>query len=139
MSQKAPPLLLFSFLLESESNIALKKKEGGVAMVGDFMVCVDRVIASAACFETVNSCASPPADAGAEDGGCSAGTVPNADSMKKKKMQKKKGGEMIECRICQEEGDEFDMEAPCACNGTLKVSLALSLPPSRVYISFSNF
>lgn len=25
-----------------------------------------------------------------------------------------------ECRICQEEDEETDMEAPCACNGTLK-------------------
>ncbi|XP_076941525.1 uncharacterized protein LOC143611120 [Bidens hawaiensis] len=25
-----------------------------------------------------------------------------------------------ECRICQEEDDEHELEAPCACNGTLK-------------------
>ncbi|CAA6667728.1 unnamed protein product [Spirodela intermedia] len=27
---------------------------------------------------------------------------------------------MIECKICQEEGEEGDMEAPCACSGTIK-------------------
>ncbi|KAM0014407.1 putative E3 ubiquitin-protein ligase MARCH [Helianthus debilis subsp. tardiflorus] len=26
-----------------------------------------------------------------------------------------------ECRICQEEDDEHELESPCACNGTLKV------------------
>ncbi|VFQ72497.1 unnamed protein product [Cuscuta campestris] len=30
------------------------------------------------------------------------------------------GGGVRECRICQEEDEEKDMEAPCACNGTLK-------------------
>lgn len=28
----------------------------------------------------------------------------------------------IECRICQEEGDEAAMDSPCACTGTLKVT-----------------
>ncbi|KAF5942211.1 hypothetical protein HYC85_019853, partial [Camellia sinensis] len=35
-----------------------------------------------------------------------------------------------ECRICQEEDEEHQMEAPCACNGTLKVySPNYILPP----------
>jgi len=40
------------------------------------------------------------------------------------------GKGVIECRICQEEGDEGAMDSPCACAGTLKVSplLCLSLP-----------
>jgi hypothetical protein len=34
----------------------------------------------------------------------------------------------IECRICQEEGEEDAMDSPCACTGTLKVNLlSLSL------------
>jgi hypothetical protein len=33
----------------------------------------------------------------------------------------------LECRICQEEGEEDAMDSPCACTGTLKVnSLSLS-------------
>lgn len=38
----------------------------------------------------------------------------------------------IECRICQEEGEEAAMDSPCACTGTLKVtpSLSFSLPVS---------
>jgi hypothetical protein len=28
----------------------------------------------------------------------------------------------IECRICQEEGEEEAMDSPCACTGTLKVT-----------------
>lgn len=35
-----------------------------------------------------------------------------------------------ECRICQEEDSEQDMEVPCACNGTLKVS------PSLLFLLF---
>ncbi|OEL28338.1 hypothetical protein BAE44_0010640 [Dichanthelium oligosanthes] len=30
------------------------------------------------------------------------------------------GKGMIECRICQEEGEEEAMDSPCACTGTLK-------------------
>ncbi|CAL9197908.1 unnamed protein product, partial [Musa hybrid cultivar] len=82
-------------------------------MVGHFMVCVDGIIASAACFEPVNPGGSPQADGGAVEEGCSVSRTAIAG-------HKKKGGEMIECRICQEEGDECDMETPCACNGTLK-------------------
>ena len=33
----------------------------------------------------------------------------------------------IECRICQEEGEEDAMDSPCACTGTLKVPASLPL------------
>ncbi|XP_065013041.1 uncharacterized protein LOC135641550 [Musa acuminata AAA Group] len=92
-------------------------------MVGDFMVCVDRIIGTAACFEPENGIVSPVGDGGLVEEGCSVSRMANADNnnnKKKKKKKENKGGEMIECRICQEEGDECDMEAPCACNGTLK-------------------
>ena len=43
------------------------------------------------------------------------------------------GKGIIECRICQEEGEEAAMDSPCACAGTLKVRsplfLSLSLLP----------
>jgi len=39
---------------------------------------------------------------------------------------KAKSGVMVECRICQEEGDEAYMEAPCSCKGSLKASLISS-------------
>lgn len=32
-----------------------------------------------------------------------------------------KSGVLVECRICQEDGDETCMEAPCSCKGSLKV------------------
>ncbi|BAH91241.1 Os01g0686700 [Oryza sativa Japonica Group] len=35
---------------------------------------------------------------------------------------KAKSGVMVECRICQEEGDESYMETPCCCKGSLKAS-----------------
>ncbi|CAL4962029.1 unnamed protein product [Urochloa decumbens] len=33
---------------------------------------------------------------------------------------KAKSGVMVECRICQEEGDEAYMDTPCSCKGSLK-------------------
>ena len=40
---------------------------------------------------------------------------------------KAKSGVMVEyIRICQEEGDEAYMEAPCSCKGSLKASLISS-------------
>ncbi|WOL17913.1 hypothetical protein Cni_G26706 [Canna indica] len=80
-------------------------------MVGDFMVCVDTIIASAACFETASG-------GGGGSPGANGGAVEEGGADVDKKM--KKGSEMIECRICQEEAEEGDLEAPCACNGTLK-------------------
>ncbi|KAG2599882.1 hypothetical protein PVAP13_5KG500800 [Panicum virgatum] len=35
-------------------------------------------------------------------------------------VSKAKSGVMVECRICQEEGDEAYMETPCSCKGSLK-------------------
>ncbi|KAK1267746.1 hypothetical protein QJS04_geneDACA015527 [Acorus gramineus] len=84
-------------------------------MVDDFMVCVDRIIVSA-CFQPPShpttpsdgvvsaAAAVPPSSSVVDGGGGGGGGV----------------GEAIECRICQEEGKESDMEAPCACSGTLK-------------------
>ncbi|XP_077229530.1 uncharacterized protein LOC143862375 [Tasmannia lanceolata] len=88
-------------------------------MVDEFMVCVDRIIASA-CFESVNEGFNRT---GREENGENL-FVNNSISLKSngegcsKKSERK--GEMIECRICQEEDEEHEMEAPCGCNGTLK-------------------
>lgn len=34
-------------------------------------------------------------------------------------------GEIVECRICQDDDVDSNMETPCACCGSLKVSLVL--------------
>ncbi|XP_051133034.1 uncharacterized protein LOC127252768 isoform X2 [Andrographis paniculata] len=93
-------------------------------MVNEFMVCVDRILSSsAACFQ--ESPPHPPPEA--------ASTV-NVSVVGEKQGDNKEAkvfsGEdcsssssavcLRECRICQEEDDQKDMEAPCACNGTLK-------------------
>ncbi|CAI9770917.1 unnamed protein product [Fraxinus pennsylvanica] len=97
-------------------------------MVDEFMVCVDRIIASAACFEGSSSSESDRETSinfnAAENVNAFTGMV----SLKKCNSFKGNGiGEgsstkesVRECRICQEEDEEKDMEAPCACNGTLK-------------------
>ncbi|KAJ8538552.1 hypothetical protein K7X08_027773 [Anisodus acutangulus] len=90
-------------------------------MVDEFMVCVDRIIIATTCFgdshnslltdvvvdvtsnvEIINSRMSDEITSSGGDGECCS------------------KGSVRECRICQEEDDENDMEAPCACNGTLK-------------------
>ncbi|CAH9083312.1 unnamed protein product [Cuscuta epithymum] len=104
-------------------------------MVNEFMVCVDRIIiasSAAYCFAGDSSPAngaetllrnaavsvgSPPAEVAINASGhgfCSGGGFGGEG------CSKGGGGAVRECRICQEEDEEKDMEAPCACNGTLK-------------------
>ncbi|PPS20329.1 hypothetical protein GOBAR_AA00218 [Gossypium barbadense] len=97
-------------------------------MVDDFMVCVDKIIASAACFESssvnegqpISTTAAgntnvvvPMTKASADDDSGKEGEGKTGYSSKKVK-------EVVECRICQEEDDLLSLEAPCACSGTLK-------------------
>ncbi|CAK7322508.1 unnamed protein product [Dovyalis caffra] len=94
-------------------------------MVDDFMVCVDRIIMASTCFESVNngerdrsSSNVVGVEATSKDGNVNEsvfyvkGNEEGSCSLKKV--------EMVECRICQEEDEILDMEAPCGCNGTLK-------------------
>eukprot|EP00257_Ricinus_communis_P027731 XP_025015145.1 uncharacterized protein LOC8269786 isoform X1 [Ricinus communis] len=94
-------------------------------MVDDFVVCVDRLLIASACFESVNnggeterhnlesSNESAICFKNSNGGGGGEGCSSSSPLIKKVK-------EMVECRICQEEDDVHSMEAPCACNGTLK-------------------
>lgn len=93
-------------------------------MVEELMVCVDRIIASA-CFESVNERGERLLSN--DDGKNHVVQVVGVDKIEKKKSSR--NGEVgccskivRECRICQEEDEEHLMEAPCACNGTLKVA-----------------
>uniref|UniRef100_M1B630 Membrane associated ring finger 1,8 n=1 Tax=Solanum tuberosum TaxID=4113 RepID=M1B630_SOLTU len=108
-------------------------------MVNEFMVCVDRIIIATTCF----------GDSSVTNGVGGRETLLTSDAVNvnstveiinlRKTHQEKisistsscvgDGGEgsskgisssVRECRICQEEDEETDMEAPCACNGTLK-------------------
>ncbi|KAI3459831.1 hypothetical protein Pfo_016494 [Paulownia fortunei] len=102
-------------------------------MVDEFMVvCVDRIIASAACFQEPSSSANSTErdqrkeesvtvsvlseNASAYKEGILSGNIGEGSSCSSVKAK----GSVRECRICQEEDEEKDMEAPCACNGTLK-------------------
>lgn len=86
-------------------------------MVDEFMVCVDRIIASAY-FESVNN----------ERGERLLSDEANNHGVQVVGVDDNKNGEkgccskilLRECRICQEEDEQHQMEAPCACNGTLK-------------------
>ncbi|PPE02906.1 hypothetical protein GOBAR_DD00066 [Gossypium barbadense] len=97
-------------------------------MVDDFMVCVDKIIASATCFESSsvnegqpnsNTAAGntnvdfPMTKASGDGDGGKEGDGKTGYSSKKVK-------EVVECRICHEEDDLLSLEAPCACSGTLK-------------------
>jgi len=79
-------------------------------------VCIDRIIASTACFGPLDArnCdhgvdpVIPVSDNAGE--GCSSSPNNYDDDV------------VVECRICLEEDQVQAMEAPCSCNGTLKVS-----------------
>ncbi|XVF37581.1 hypothetical protein REPUB_Repub20aG0021700 [Reevesia pubescens] len=104
-------------------------------MVDDFMVCVDRIIASAACFESSSSVNEEQPNSTTTTTTIVNNSTNVVVSLKKTSVddddeeeeeEGKKGycsknmKEMVECRICQEEDDLVSLEAPCACNGTLK-------------------
>ncbi|KAK1577736.1 hypothetical protein Q3G72_024370 [Acer saccharum] len=82
-------------------------------MVDDFMVCVDRIIASA-CLESPQT-ESPNVVVGLEQE-----NEKKRESVVSVNDHNGEGEMAVECRICQEEDDVKAMEAPCACNGTLK-------------------
>lgn len=90
------------------------------------MICIDRLIASA-CFESVNE-RERLLGGGDDEVVVTQNNLPSVTSNGKNKNS---GGEgcskniVRECRICQEEDEEHEMEAPCACNGTLKVDFFL--------------
>ncbi|KAG6512536.1 hypothetical protein ZIOFF_030657 [Zingiber officinale] len=100
-------------------------------MVGDFILRVDSVVGSAACVDSSRCGKGSLASYGvASAPSCSVSRMTNGDG--------KNCGEVAECRICQEEGDECDLESPCACTGTLKVSVSSStLPLLKVLEEFS--
>ncbi|KAH7833903.1 hypothetical protein Vadar_010915 [Vaccinium darrowii] len=92
-------------------------------MVDEFMICIDRLIASA-CFESVNE---RERLLGGGDEVVTQNNLPSVTSngvlfVKNKNSVGEGCSKKIvrECRICQEEDEEHEMEAPCACNGTLK-------------------
>ncbi|KAK8578657.1 hypothetical protein V6N13_100484 [Hibiscus sabdariffa] len=100
-------------------------------MEDDIMVCVGKIIASAACFESSSVCEGQPNSAATamdtnvvlsmqrasddEDG-----KEVEGEGEREKGYCSKKMKEIVECRICQEEDDFLSLEAPCACSGTLK-------------------
>ncbi|KAI5567766.1 hypothetical protein BDE02_13G113800 [Populus trichocarpa] len=102
-------------------------------MVDDFMVCVDRIIVASTCFESVHN---GERDRNRSDGvgvGVGVGATSKDGNVSESVVSVKgneegsscslKEVEMVECRICQEEAEVLAMEAPCACNGTLKCHL----------------
>lgn len=101
-------------------------------MADDFMVCVDSIIASSATwFDRDSDSATDSSKNGGEveekGGGGGGGGMKDekingcsSSSLKQVMVVRK---EMVECRICQEEDEVHAMESPCACNGTLKVSV----------------
>jgi hypothetical protein len=108
-------------------HIIERGREGWGEMVDDLMVCVDRIIVASSCFEPVNN------GERERNGSDVVGVEPTSkDGNVKDSVGSVKGNEegsscslkkveMVECRICQEEDEVLALEAPCSCNGTLKV------------------
>ncbi|CAN4076940.1 unnamed protein product [Withania somnifera] len=94
-------------------------------MVDEFMVCVDRIIIATTCFGDSSQTLLTDQNANLKVEINSRNTDEKTISNKSNSISSSSGegcskGNVGECRICQEEDDETDMEAPCACNGTLK-------------------
>ncbi|KAJ4843450.1 hypothetical protein Tsubulata_041681 [Turnera subulata] len=93
-------------------------------MVDDFMVCVDRLISPSDCLvnggvgKNVEAVAAAATTSGLNENGD--GPVKGFGDGGEGCSSVKEVEDMVECRICQEEDEEHEMEAPCACNGTLK-------------------
>ncbi|KAL1561401.1 hypothetical protein AAHA92_04109 [Salvia divinorum] len=101
-------------------------------MVDELMVvCVDRIIASAACLQPPPPPPPPPPNKTltADGGGTEESSVAAADESDNAAKDAIFGGGissssstllLSECRICQEEDDGKGLESPCSCSGTLK-------------------
>lgn len=68
----------------------------------------------------------PPAPVNADASG-SSGTAPVEDCDGEGGGEEEPLIQMAECRICQEEDGVSNLETPCACSGSLKVSIFVSL------------
>lgn len=80
---------------------------------------------------------SPSLDAAAAVAGPS-GTAPPADQDVEDADEDEPLIQMAECRICQEEDQVSNLETPCACSGSLKVS-SMSLCPGFFFNNSLNF
>ncbi|KAG4401130.1 hypothetical protein GLYMA_07G208100v4 [Glycine max] len=90
-------------------------------MVNDFIVCIDRIIASTTCFGSVNEKHCDGVDPVIIPVSDNGGKVCSSSSSSSSSNKDDDVVVVVECRICQEEDQAQAMEAPCSCNGTLKV------------------
>ncbi|KAG5143665.1 hypothetical protein JHK82_019360 [Glycine max] len=108
-------------------------------MVNDFIVCIDRIIASTTCFGSVNEKHCDGVDPVIIPVSDNGGKVCSSSSSSSSSNKDDDVVVVVECRICQEEDQAQAMEAPCSCNGTLKVvlfikflSFSLSIPVPKI-------
>ncbi|CDP10865.1 unnamed protein product [Coffea canephora] len=95
-------------------------------MVEEFMICVDRLIASSSASSAAAACFDSPVNEVSNServqdiNGAMEGLKTQESEKSNGEFGNEKDGFLRECRICQEEDEEQDMESPCACTGTLK-------------------
>ncbi|KAE9597238.1 putative transcription factor C2H2 family [Lupinus albus] len=96
-------------------------------MDDNFIVCIDQIIASSTrCFrpfEEVNGRVCDDGVLSLSDKGNGSGEEEQEEECSySSSSSNKDDGDVVveECRICQEEDQVQDMEAPCSCNGSLK-------------------
>ncbi|XP_021774849.1 uncharacterized protein LOC110738738 [Chenopodium quinoa] len=90
-------------------------------MVNDFMVCVDRIIATA-CLHSSSGNELEDGNSGVHEKIDQKKNEKEINNFNKKIISSSSSSCLLqkECRICQEEDDDHSLESPCACNGTLK-------------------
>lgn len=112
-------------------------------------VCVDRIVTSpAACLQEPSSSSADEKKeesvevsfvgengSDATKDGIFNGKSGGGISFSSKKLK----GSVSECRICQEEDEDEDLESPCACSGTLKVLFFLLFIHSSSFLLIITF
>lgn len=92
------------------------------------MLLVDRLLTESSLAAAIQSGSQPMMHGSMVAGGVVQRCEPDFLPQKRNLEDEMQALKMVECRICHDEDLEFNMEVPCSCSGSLKVTmLALGL------------
>ncbi|CAA6673131.1 unnamed protein product [Spirodela intermedia] len=89
-------------------------------MGGHFVLLVDRLLTESSLAAAIQSGSQPMIPGPMVAGGIVQRREPDCFPQKRNLDDEMQALKMSECRICQEEDLEFNMEVPCSCSGSLK-------------------
>ncbi|KQK05007.1 uncharacterized protein LOC100846193 [Brachypodium distachyon] len=90
-------------------------------MADHFAVMAGRLLTASTVQSAINEASTTPSSSSSSSSSSPATfTASMCDEETVEQGVRPRSGVLVECRICQEEGDETSMEAPCSCKGSLK-------------------